>query len=361
VQDNVEWIDLTLRAGLRLDYFDARSTIPSDLANPASAIEDVPESVPVATSKKIVLSPRLGVAYPVAGEAALHFSYGHFYQFPELGQAFDNADYSVLSDLQADGIDFGVMGNPDIEPEKTVQYEFGYKQAVSSRFGFDVTAFFKDIRNLLGVEFVETYNGAEYARLTNSDVGDVLGLIVSVDHKRLGPASVTLDYTWQRAIGNSSDPRETAVRAEAGEDAQPRLVPFDWDQRHTLNMTLSLTHPGGFSGSAIFRFASGQPYTPALAEGGFGQGLDKNSGRKPSSFLLDLRAERRLPTAWGDARVFARVFNAFDARFFNGFVFDTTGSADFSRNPSDFRLSDPTRFYDPRRIEVGIRIGSGGL
>jgi len=45
-QDQIEWNDLTVRAGLRFEYFDARSTMPSDLANPANAIQGAPPSVP---------------------------------------------------------------------------------------------------------------------------------------------------------------------------------------------------------------------------------------------------------------------------------------------------------------------------
>ena len=48
-----------------------------------------------------VVSPRLGVAYPIEEKAAIHFSYGHFYQFPSISNMFSNADYTVLANLQA--------------------------------------------------------------------------------------------------------------------------------------------------------------------------------------------------------------------------------------------------------------------
>jgi len=360
-QDQIEWDDLTLRAGARLDYFDARSTIPSDLANPANSIEGAPESVPVETSRKVSVSPRLGVAYPITDRAAVHFAYGHFYQYPPIGEIFRNANYSILNDLQAGGIDYGALGNPDIKPERTIQYEFGYKHAVTDRLGMDLTLFYKDIRDLVGVEFVKTYNVAEYARLTNIDFGSVVGVTLALDQKRIGILSGTVDYTWQLAQGNSSDPRETATRAEAGEDPQPRQVPFNWDQRHTFNMTVSLDRPESFTVSAVLRAAGGQPYTPVL-ESGFGYGLETNSGRKPSSLLIDLRAEKRLIRSPRLAlSLFGRGFNLLDARFFNGFVFPSTGSPYYSRFPvaDEISLGDPTRFYAPRRIEVGLRLGMG--
>jgi hypothetical protein len=220
--------------------------------------------------------------------------------------------------------------------------------------------FYKDIRDLLGVEFVSTYNDAEYTRMTNVDFGNVLGFTVALEQRRRGLLSSALDYTWQMAKGNSSDPRETATRAEAGQDPRPRQVPFNWDQRHTLNLTLMLSRPSDFSVSSIVRVVSGQPYTPAISAG-FGGSLGKNSGHKPAGVLVDLRGERDVRLGGLGTNVFARVFNAFDSRYFNGFVFDNTGSPDYSRYPGADRvqLANPTRFYGPRRIEVGLTLNTG--
>jgi outer membrane receptor protein involved in Fe transport len=357
-QDVVELPDLIVRAGIRTDYFDARALVPSDPRNPANAISGAPKSKLRRTTAKTVWSPRIGVAYPIEDRAAVHFSYGHFYQYPSLNDLFSNADYEVLENLQAGDADkYGVLGNPDVRPEQTVQYEIGYKHALSDDLGVDITSFYKDIRDLLGVEFVSTYTGAEYYRFTNTDFGNVFGFTTSVDHRRLGPFSLSLDYTWQQALGNASDPRETATRADAGEDPRPRLAPFDWDQKHTLNATLTLQRPGNYSVSAILRAASGQPYTPIIGAGGFGNGLVENSGRKPAGAIFDLRAEKSLSAMGAGINVFARVFNVLDERYFNGSVFSSTGSPDYSRFPrtDEFGLIDPNRFYPPRRIEIGIR------
>lgn len=360
-QNDLEWNDLKIRSGLRVDYFSARAGLPSDLHNPANALPPpAPQSVMVATTPKIDVSPRLGVSYPVTRDAALFFAYGHFIQMPPLGQALNNADYGVLATLQAGTSTYQVLGNPDIKPERTVQYQFGYKQAITEDLGIEVSTFYKDIRDLLGVEFITTYNVADYARLTNVDFGNVVGFTVTIDQRALGMLSTTLDYTWQRAEGNSSDPNETAVRAQAHEDPRPRQVPFTWDQRHTLNLTAVLSQPNAFSASAIFRVASGQPYTPSVATG-FGGGLEPNSGRKPLSVELDLRGERQIAIGGAHTSVFARVFNAFDTRFFNGFVFTSTGSPYYSRDDVGDRnsLADPTRFYGPRRIEMGVSVQAG--
>jgi outer membrane receptor protein involved in Fe transport len=354
-QDEIELNDLKLRAGLRLEYFAARATLPSDLANPANAIAGAPQSTPRLASKKISVMPRIGVSYPITSKASVFFAYGHFTQMPPLGDIFSNADYSVLANVAAGGVTYGVLGNPDIRPEKTVQYQFGYRQALSDLFGVDANIFYKDIRDLLGVEFVSTYNDAEYPRLTNVDFGNVLGVTVTMNQRGLGPISSTLDYTWQVAQGNSSDPRETATRAEAGESPRPRVVPLNWDQRHTLNLTVTATRPDRYSASGILRFASGQPFTPTISAN-FAGGLETNSGRKPNVLLIDVRGEVNLERTENRVSIFGRVFNVLDTRFYNGFVFASTGSPYYSLYPSaDGRsLVDPSRYYGPRRIELGV-------
>ena len=357
VQDRIEWGDLRVRAGLRFEYFDARSTIPSDLQNPANAISGAPESVPQGTTAKFAVAPRLGVSFPILDRASLFFSYGHFYQLPGLGIFFSNADYSVLRDLQAGAVSYGVLGNPDLRPEFTAQYEFGFKSVVTPTLGLDVNLFYKDIRDLLGVEFVQTYTAAEYARFTNVDFGGVRGFTVSLDQRGIGPIATTLDYTYQSAIGNSSDPRETANIAAAGGDPRPRQVPFNWDQRHSLNVTGIYSVPNKLALTGILRFGSGQPYTPTLGSG-FGAELETNSGRKASFARVDLRAETFFSAAGARFSVFGRVFNLFDSLYQNGFVYADTGSPYYTISSRDAQLNpDPTRFADPRRIEIGISLG----
>src|SRR5690349_6951863 len=170
---------------------------------------------------------------------------------------------------------------------------------MTSDLGLAVSRFYEEIRDLLGSEFVTAYNGATYVRWTSVDLGSVIGFTLTLNQRALGPFAIPADYTWQHAIGNSSDPDETLNRAAAGQDPLPRQIPFNWDHRHTFNFTVSGGTPKGFSGSGVLRFASGQPYTP-------------------------------LP--------------------------------DYSRfsDPSQQAiLADPTRYFAPRRIEVGLALGRG--
>ncbi|MBK7632322.1 MAG: TonB-dependent receptor [Ignavibacteriales bacterium] len=359
LQDRIEIGDLVVRAGLRYEYYDAASVVPSNLQNPANSIEDAPPSTYIPTTIKNALAPRLGLSFPISDAASVYFSYGHFYQLPGLNLLYSNSDYSVLEDLQAGGIDYGVMGNPDLKPEFTIQYEFGLKQSISDFLGVQLSFFYKDIRDLLGVEFVDTYTAASYSRFTNIDYGSVTGFTLSAFQKDINNFNTSIDYTLQFAQGNSSDPEETANRAKAGADPRPRNIPFNWDQRHTLNLSAVYSIPDDYALSTILKFGSGQPYTPEIGAG-FGANLETNSGRKDSYFLLDLRAEKYFNLGSLYLSVFVRAFNVLNTTFVNGYVFNSTGSPDYALNPSTNRsaLSDPSRFYNPRRIEFGISLRS---
>ena len=94
-----------------------------------------------------------------------------------------------------------MLGNPDVKPEKTVQYQFGYKQQLRDWLGLDLTLFYKDISNLLGTEIQTTYNNADYERLANLDFGTVIGMTVALDQRPVGPVSTSLDYTWAGRAG----------------------------------------------------------------------------------------------------------------------------------------------------------------
>ena len=288
--------------------------LPSDLANPANSITGAPQSNTVPTSNKITLSPRLGVSYPVTRDAALYFAYGHFYQMPALGTMFDNADYNKLRQLQAGGIDYGVLGNPDVKPERTVQYQFGYKQAVNAWLGVDVSVFYKDIRDLLGVEFIDTYNGAEYARLTNVDFGNVTGFTVALDQHQVGVGErePRLHLASSRRGTRATRARPPRARRPGGSAPAPgaaQLGPAPHLQPdHERGATQELQRQRRAENrqrSALHAAAHHR------VRGRAGDQLGPQAERPAAR---PARRAPRLPLGL-DAAIFARVFNVFDSRF----------------------------------------------
>jgi outer membrane receptor protein involved in Fe transport len=358
IQDRIELGDLVVRAGLRYEYFDPNAYIPSNLQNPANTIRGVPGSVLKKAKIKHTFAPRLGFGFPLTDKSSLHFSYGHFYQMPIYRELYENANYQVLEFLTG-GATYrqDYLGNPDLKPEVTVQYEVGLKQALNDNLGVDLTFFYKDIRDLLGTEVIETYNFGEYARNTNVDYGSVSGITLSLTQRPVGNFGATIDYSLLFANGNSSNPDETANRALGGEDPRPRDIPFTWDQRHTLNVTAVYQMPDDFSISTIIRFASGQPYTPEIGVG-FMTEQEQNSGRKPGYAIVDLRAEKYFNFAFSTFSIFLRVFNLLNQDYANGDVYADTGDPRRSLTLRPGQPIDPNRFNAPRRIEFGISFRS---
>ena len=52
--------------------------------------------------------------------------------------------------------------------------------------------------------------------------------------------SASLDYTFQIAKGSASDPQQARNAIAGGSLPEIQLTPLDWDQRNTVNMSLSM-------------------------------------------------------------------------------------------------------------------------
>ncbi|NIR52681.1 TonB-dependent receptor, partial [candidate division KSB1 bacterium] len=111
---------------------------------------------------------------------AIHFSYGHFFQIPRFENLYQNSQNWAIA--RGRGL-ATILGNPDLEPERTIMYEVGIQQVVFPNVVLDFTAYYRDIRNLLGTEIIETYDKQKYARYINRDYGNVRGFIVTVEKR----------------------------------------------------------------------------------------------------------------------------------------------------------------------------------
>ncbi len=97
-QDQIEWSDLTVRAGSPGGVLRRPRPGPERPREPGQQRSAAPRSPTSARLPRRSLSRR-GSASPIRSRTgpAIHFAYGHFYQFPGLGDIFTNANYSILS------------------------------------------------------------------------------------------------------------------------------------------------------------------------------------------------------------------------------------------------------------------------
>lgn len=200
----------------------------------------------------------------------------------------------------------------------------------------------------------------------NSDFGFVKGIVVSLTKKLSGGVSATLDYTFQVARGTASDPTEARNAVAGGALPEVQLMPLPWDQRHTVNSTISYS-ASSWGASLIEKYGTGTPYTPRRSADI--TTLLTRSQIKPQFFNLDAQAFYAVPFDRLRFVLFLRVFNVLDTRNEVG-VFDDTGRAGFTTDEARTLRSNPlqavnsvqqwyvipTFYSEPRRVEFGINM-----
>lgn len=375
IQDKIEIGTLIINVGVRGDYFDSKGRVFSDERNRNIVFEELREDfsgdIFSKADPKWQLSPRLGIAFPISAGGVIHFSYGHFFQIPNFELLYQNP-YFRLS--QGGSGLIGIIGNSNLEPQKTINGEIGLKQEVTETSAIEITAYFRDIRNLAGSgadPIPVQGTSARYAKLQNSDFGFVKGLVLSYNQIIGTGFSFGADYTFQVAKGNASDPAQIYNAAAAKQQLEKQIVSLDWDQLHTINVNSSYTGKS-FGGGLIFTWGSGFPYTPVLSTVQAGSivpsTIPLNSERKPVTWNVNLDMYKNF-TIVGTAAIqlYAKVNNLFDTGNENG-VYGDTGRATYSLQKNidartfrgdtaflDAWYSRPDFYNEPRRVVLGLR------
>lgn len=391
VQDKMEFDNFIVNAGIRVDYFDSRATIPADAEDPniynpfkkihlyhdlngdgvitvdeeteenRQTVEEREEYWWTETDPKVQVSPRLGVAYPITNDGVIHFSYGHFLQIPTLNRLFENFGFKVPNRSGQ----YGPFGNPDLDAQKTVMYEIGLRQGIGD-IVFDITGYYRDVRDWVSTSrLIETeIPGVNYVVYANRDYANTRGLTVALNKQFTNYYGFDVNYTFQVVEGSNSDPAEQFFSAQNNEQPKLALLPLGWDQRHKVAGSM---YVGGsrWGASALAIWGSGFPYTPSFPEAAL-VGSDvppefpSNSRRIPSSFKIDMSAHYELDIAGVRPRLFLQVFNLLDMRNPVG-VFADTGEPDITF-VQPFGSADPgyyvrPEFYDePRRMHLGVEL-----
>lgn len=378
LQDKIELESVIINIGLRLDYFDSQGKVLIDVTDPniyaplrpgldtLTYEEREPYFYKDAT-EKVQFSPRFGIAYPISASGVVHFSYGHFLQIPPFQYLFQNGPYKVPNS----GLNIGVFGNPDLEPQKTVMYEIGFRQEFLNDYLIDITGFYRDIRDWIQAgALIETRNLVTYSIFTNSDYANVKGITLTFNKRFANYFSFDINYTYQVAEGSNSTPEEAFDAVSGNDEPSLYLIPMDWDQNHLLNASL-YTGFDNWGISLLARYGTGLPYTPTVtqytADRGITSGLVKNSRRIPSQFVLDLKIDKTFNLGGLDINAFLRIFNLLDNR--NPIrVFGDTGQPDFTTetqtigensqrpNTPEEYVKYPDHYGEPRNIQFGLEL-----
>lgn len=329
VQDKMEYRSLIMNVGLRYDYFYSNAQYSTNTYYPTEDFRPLPAGFDTASifadaKAKHQISPRIGISFPITDRGIIHFSYGHFFQMPPFQYLYSNPNFKA-SLSSGDPL----FGNPNLNPEKTVTYELGLQQQLFDDLAFNVTGYFKDVRDLLATQTIRVSGDKSYAKYVNKDYGSIKGITFSLTKRRTQESllGVTLDYTFQVSEGNDVNSDAFFIDLSSGKQTEKVVIFLPWDQTHNLNTSISVGESDNWNVSLIGRIGTGLPYTPQNT--GKQVFLRTNSGRRPITTKVDLFAEKSFNLFNNTLVLFVKVFNLFDT-LNERLVYEDTGRATYT-------------------------------
>jgi hypothetical protein len=278
-RDKLEYEGFTANLGVRADYWfpgkEAEDAIadprnPNITATTRSSFYDDTYSI-LGHRAKIHLSPRVIVAHPITENSSFFFNYGEFTQNPSYRFV-----YSKLNSISSES--FPLLGNPNLNPQVSVNYEVGAKHQFSRSSALNATFFVKDVYDYpTATTFKRTQGGSltDIFVYLNGHFARSKGFEVELERRRSNNWSAKLSYTFQQTKGKSSDPNEQqVVESNGGDASETRLSEtfVRWNRPHKLavNFDLRFDEHGPEkwawikqSGINLYiQGQSGRPYTP---------------------------------------------------------------------------------------------------
>lgn len=346
--------------------------------------------------------PRIAFQFPISDVAQFFAHYDVLTQRPTSGIRIDPLDYLFLANTTG-----STINNPDLKPQRTIDYEVGYKQALNQSSAITISAFYRELRNLIQVIPVNYAYPVNYTTFGNIDFGTVKGLSVAYDLRRTGNIRLTANYTLQFADGTGSSSTTGVNLISSGQPNLRTAIPLDFDTRHQIQTTFDYRYDEGklYNGPRLFGknilentglnvvmiANSGTPYTRSsyyFAEAqGSGTPILKgtvNGSRLPFQSRINIRLDRSFALHYGkkngdderktaELQIYCLVQNVLNQKNIIG-VYRATG------NPSDdgyltaatsqsqignqvdpisfadlytVRANNPNNFARPRVIRIG--------
>jgi outer membrane receptor for ferrienterochelin and colicin len=360
-QDKIEYDYLIINLGLRFDYVDPHASMWPDVRRFGSFdsnnnwVPSVEEAVPA----KAQISPRIGIAHPITDRAVLHFSYGHFFQNPDYNALYYNHNKDLSTSMP-------LVGNPSVNAQRTVAYETGIKYKLTDDWALDMSAWYKDITDLLSTLQI-TYLSQDYVVYYNSDYASVKGVDLTLRKRYSNYFSGSIDYTFSVAKGNNSQPLGGFVSAYSKEEIPHQEYYLDFDQRHDFAINLNFSIPKGqgpevlgtrpladLNLNLLIQAGSGLPYTPYVDPT---VRIDVNSARKPWTSTVDLRLIKKFSIAGAAASIFFEATNLLNTQNVR-YVYSRTGKP-FDTGLSGLVGSSPDADHNPGNVGPPRMIRSG--
>ena len=283
--------------------------------------------------------PRLAFSFPISDDANFFAHYDILVQRPPSNTIATARDYFYFTDVDV------VRSNPNLKPERTVDYEVGFQQRLSASSSLKLSAYYKEMRDMIQRRtFFPVPIVNQYTTFDNLDFGTVKGFSLAYDLRRTGNASLQANYTLQFADGTGSDANSQRGLTSRGNIRN--LLPLSFDERHRLVASLDYRYGSGklyngpkVAGNDILAnfgvnfqaiAVSGRPYTATIQStelGGTGFKGAINGARRPWNYTLNLRVDKSFTLGKGlNFNAYVRVSNLLDRRNILG-VYSASGSA----------------------------------
>ena len=385
VRDKMEFESMIMEAGLRFDRFDPNrewftfshwfnhAINPEYDVNLDPDLNDVDSEgrmkydfsnifdKPMADVKPFnMLSPRLGISFPISETSKLAFNYGHFYQTPSLDKMFELTywrpnyitegfyanDTAGLAETHYPSND----GDPErvvwltaeaLRPQKTVQFEVKYEQVIRSLAKFTLTGYYKDISNQtypranLFDNRIYGYDpfrnmitpNAFYVGNFPGDYGDARGLEFDMKTHFSDHVRFEVNYAFSAVTSGRTSPNWMFIDADSSivreQDPNTPKNVQSLNRPHLFRANAFLAWPTawerGLMGqfmkeinlSLLYQAYSGSPYFYRLPE----DDLDfERIGRLQPTHNIDLQINKKLSVGTGDLTATFRVTNLFNRK-----------------------------------------------
>lgn len=358
---------------------------------------------------QVVMMPRIAFSFPISDEALFYAHYDILTQRPSTGLRMNPIDYLFITEIGESRVN-----NPNLKPEKTIDYELGFQQKLTNYSSLKISTFYKEQRDMIQVRKIIGAYPVDYLTYGNLDFATTKGMTFSYDLRRRKNVSMKANYTLQFAEGTGSDETSSLNLVTSDNPNLRAIFPLNFDQRHQFTGTFDFRYGSGknYNGPRWFdrdvfanagfnlalRGGSGTPYTksanvyptggvsggsPPRVEGGI------NGSRLPWNFVVDAKVDKDINLKWGkmdeetgertrDAslNIYLQVLNVLNSKNTIG-VYRATGSpeddgylsaAQFQsfingrNDPESFRdlyrlkLLNPFNYSLPRRIRLGAAL-----
>ncbi len=186
--------------------------------------------------------PRISFSFPISDVALFFAHYDVLTKRPTSGIRFDPTDYLFLENVN------NVIANPNLKPEKTIDYELGFQQKLTNSSSLKFSTYYRELRNLVQIyKFIDAYPRS-YTSYNNIDFGTVKGMTISYDLIRTSNVWLKASYTLQFADGTGSNATSGFNLVSSGQPNLRTTMPLDYDRRHAITCVVD------------YRFSEGKDY-----------------------------------------------------------------------------------------------------